>query len=174
MTPSEAYDTGTAATSTGTGVAVAPVTSVAPPAPGAPAAAVLCAVAACGDLVAFQQLLARGPAVALPFLVAAVALLGVARWLWASRRTAVTLTAIAVLTALTCLYVVAAGVAPTAGQDAEVLRAGLVRTVVLVAQLVALPLLLRTLSGPVRSWAVNGVLGIGVALWALRLTGPLG
>ncbi|MFJ9587203.1 hypothetical protein [Streptomyces acidicola] len=139
-----------------------------------PVAAMLCVAGAVGDLVAFEQMLVHGPVVALPFLAAAGALLVVARWLWTSGQAAATLSAVVVLGVLTGLYTVAVGTGLTTGQGNEPLRADPVRTVVLVAQLAALSLLLRTLSGPARSWAVNGLLVIGVALWTLRLTGLLG
>jgi hypothetical protein len=139
-----------------------------------PVASMLCVAGAGGHLVAFQQILVHGLAVALPFLLSATAQLVVARQLWTSRRAAPVLSAVLVLGLLIGLYVVAVRVGVTVGPHDQPFQADSVRTGVLIAQLAALALLLRDLNGRARSWAVNSLLVLGLTLWTLRLTGLLG
>ncbi|MGW1725884.1 hypothetical protein ACWCQK_23460 [Streptomyces sp. NPDC002306] len=142
--------------------------------PGRRVASPLCAAAAAGDLVVFQQNLAYGLAVSLPFLAAAVVQLVLARWVWASRRAAAALSAVLGLGLLIGLRSVAVGTGATLGPRGEPLLADPLAMVVLIAQLAALLVLVRTLSGRGRSWAGNGLLVIGTVLWTLRSTGLLG
>ena len=139
-----------------------------------PVASMLCVAAAGGHLVAFQQNVVHGLAVALPFLLSAIAQLVVARQLWTSRRAAAVLSAVLVLGLLIGLYVVAVSFGLTVGSHNQPFQADPIRMVVLLAQLAALALLLRDLSGRARSWAVNALLVIGLALWTFRLTDLLG
>ncbi|MFG2947137.1 hypothetical protein [Streptomyces adustus] len=135
----------------------------------------LCVAASAGDLVVFQQNLANGLAVSLPFLAAAVVQLALARRVWASSRTAEALAAVLVVGLLIGLQVVAVrSGATTVGPREEPLRADPLATVALFLRLAALPCLVRALSGRGRSWAVNGLLLVGAVVWTLRLSGLLG
>ncbi|MER5402079.1 hypothetical protein [Streptomyces sp. NPDC002599] len=136
--------------------------------------ALLCAAASAGDLVVFQQNLAYGLAVSLPFLAAAVVQLALARLVWASPRTAAALSAVLVLGLLIGLQAVAVRGGAALGPRDEPLRAGPLATAALLLRLAALPCLVRALFGRGRSWAVNGLLVIGTVLWTFRLTGLLG
>ncbi|MFJ7967827.1 hypothetical protein [Streptomyces sp. NPDC096324] len=134
----------------------------------------LCVAAAAGDLVVFQQNLAYGLAVSLPFLAAAVVQLALARRVWTSPRTAAVLPAVLVLGLLIGLQAVAVRGGLALGPRDEPLRAGALATVALLLRLAALPCLVRVLSGRGRSWAVNGLLVIGTVLWTFGLTGLAG
>ncbi|MGW2786830.1 hypothetical protein ACWC3X_37420 [Streptomyces populi] len=137
--------------------------------------ALLCVAASAGDLVVFQQNLANGLAVSLPFLAAAVVQLALVRRVWVSRRTAEALSAVLVLGLLIGLQTVAVRSGATApGPREEPLRADPLVTVALFLRLASLFCLVRTLSGRGRSWAVNGLLAIGAVVWTLRLTGLSG
>ncbi|MFE2538456.1 hypothetical protein [Streptomyces sp. NPDC059371] len=136
--------------------------------------ALLCVAATAGDLVVFQRNLAYGLAVSLPFLVAAVVQLALARRVWASPRTAAVLSAVLVLGLLIGLQAVAVRGGAALGPRDEPLRAGPLATVALLLRLAALPWLVRALSGRGRSWAVNGLLVIGTVLWTFGLTGLAG
>ncbi|MFD7879601.1 hypothetical protein ACFV5G_36875 [Streptomyces sp. NPDC059766] len=137
--------------------------------------ALLCVAASLGDLVVFQQNLANGLAVSLPFLAAAVVQLVLAWRVWASPRTAEALSAVLVLGLLIGLQAVAVrSGATTVGPREEPLRADVPATAALFLRLAALPCLVRALSGRGRSWAVDGLLVIGAVVWTLRLTGLLG
>ncbi|PKT73137.1 hypothetical protein CW362_10430 [Streptomyces populi] len=132
----------------------------------------LCVAASAGDLVVFQQNLANGLAVSLPFLAVAVVQLALARRVWVSPRTAETLSAVLVLGLLIGLQAVAVRSGATAlGPRGEPLRADPLVTVALFLRLAALLCLVRALSGRGRSWAVNGLLVVGAVVWTLRLTG---
>ncbi|MFI0959982.1 hypothetical protein ACH4S8_00980 [Streptomyces sp. NPDC021080] len=132
----------------------------------------LCAAASAGDLVVFQQNLASGLAVSLPFLAAAVVQLVLARRVWASPRTAAALSAVLVLGLVIGLQAVAVrSGAMSLGPREEPLRADPLVTVALFLRLAALFCLVRALSGRGRSWAVNALLVIGAVVWTLGLTG---
>ncbi|MGW0964822.1 hypothetical protein [Streptomyces sp. NPDC002516] len=133
--------------------------------------ALLCAAAAVGDLVVFQQNLAQGLAVSLPFLAASVVQLALARRVWVDPRTALTLSAVLVLGLLIAVQVLALRAGATPGPREEPLRAGPLATAAMLLRLAALPCLVRALSGRGRSWAVNGLLVIGTVLWTVGLTG---
>ncbi|MFH9978980.1 hypothetical protein ACH4ND_06945 [Streptomyces sp. NPDC017179] len=137
-------------------------------------ASLLCAAAAAGDLVAFQQRVAHGLAGALPFLLAAVVQLVVARQVWVSRGTAAALCGVLVLGLLIGTYVVAVSTGVTPGPQNRPVEADPLLTAALCARLAALLVLLRSLSGRARSRAVNALLVIGTVLWTLGLTGLLG
>jgi hypothetical protein len=137
-------------------------------------ASLLCVAAAAVDLVAFQQRLAHGLAEALPFLSAAVVQLVAARQVWVSRGTAAALSAVLVLGLLIGSYVVAVRTGLALGKQNRPVEADPLLTAALCVRLAALPVLVRSLSGRDRSWAVNGLLVIGTVLWTLGLTGLLG
>ncbi|MFF3889771.1 hypothetical protein [Streptomyces sp. NPDC001914] len=136
--------------------------------------ALLCLAAAAGDLVVFQQNLAHGLAVSLPFLVVAVVQLALARSLWTSSRAVAVLSAVLVLGLLIGLQAITVRGGTALGPRDEPLRAGPFATLALLLRLAALPWLVRALSGRGRTWAVNGLLSIGTVLWTLRLTGLAG
>ncbi|MGW1962692.1 hypothetical protein ACWCPD_20730 [Streptomyces sp. NPDC001935] len=144
------------------------------PVPARRLGALLCAAATGGDLVVFQQNLAYGLSVSLPFLAAAVVQLDLVRRVWASPRTAAALSAVLVLGLLIGLQTVAVRGGATFGPRDEPLRAGPVATAALLLRLAALPCLVRALSGRGRAWAVNGLLVIGTVLWTFGLTGLAG
>ncbi|MGW2825616.1 hypothetical protein ACWC24_32100 [Streptomyces sp. NPDC001443] len=137
--------------------------------------ALLCVAATAGDLVVFQQNLANGLAVSLPFLAAAVVQLALVWRVWVSERTAEILSAVLMLGLLIGLQAVAVRSGATSlGPREEPLNADPLATVALFLRLAALPCLVRALSGRGRSWAVDGLLVIGAVVWTLRLTGLLG
>ncbi|WP_339134193.1 hypothetical protein WJM95_32315 [Streptomyces sp. f51] len=133
--------------------------------------ALLCAAAAVGDLVVFQQNLAHGLAVSLPFLAAALVQLALARRVWVDPRTPFILSAVLVLGLLIAVQALALRAGATPGPREEPLRAGPFATAAMLLRLAALPCLVRALSGRGRSWAVNGLLVIGAVLWTVGLTG---
>ncbi|MEU4089996.1 hypothetical protein [Streptomyces aureus] len=136
--------------------------------------ALLCVAATALDLVVFQQNLANGLAVSVPFLAAAVVQLALAGRVWAPRRTAETVSAVLVLGLLIALEAVAVRGGAALGPRGEPLRADRLTTVALFLRLAALFCLVRDLSGRGRSLAVNGLLVLGTVVWAFALTGPLG
>lgn len=140
----------------------------------APIASVLVAVCGVGHLVVMRSELVHGLAAALPFLVAALAQLFLARRLWQSIRPVVGVQAVVVLGLLISLYVVAVSAGVTVGPHNELLRADALRTSILIVQLAALVAVLRDLPASQRRWAVNGVLLGGLVLWLLRFIGQVG
>jgi hypothetical protein len=137
-------------------------------------AAFLCGITAVGELVVVQQQLGHGIEYVLPYLVAAVLQLGLARWLWKSEGPVAPLAGVILMGVLIGTFVVVTAKGVAVGPDGVPEQADLVRTLVTIGQLGTLILLVTTMRGRRRRWAFNTILLAGVALWILRLTGLLG
>jgi hypothetical protein len=137
-------------------------------------AAFLCGLAGLGELIVVQQQLGHGVAYVLPYLVAAVLQLALARWLWRSEGPVAPMAGLILMGILLGTFVVATANGVAAGPHGEPEQADLVRILVTIGQLGTMLLLLATMRGRRRRWAFNTILLAGVALWMLRLTGVLG
>jgi hypothetical protein len=137
-------------------------------------AAFLSGLTGVGELVVVQQQLGHGIEYVLPYLVAAVLQLSLARWLWKSQGSAAPLAGVILMGVLVGTFVVATTDGLAVGPHGVPEQADLVRTLVTIGQLGTLILLLATMRGRRRRWAFNTILLAGVALWTLRLTGVFG
>jgi hypothetical protein len=137
-------------------------------------AAFLCGLTGVGELVVVQQQLDHGFGYVLPYLIAAVLQLGMARWLWTSEGPVAPMAGVILMAVLVGTFVVATASGVQVGPHGEPEKADLVRILVTIGQLGTLLLLLATMRGRRRRWAFNTILLAGVALWILRLTGALG
>jgi hypothetical protein len=138
------------------------------------AAALVCGLTGAGELVVVQQQLGHGIEYVLPYLMAAVLQLALARRLWKSEGSAAPLAGVILMGILVGAFVVATADGVRVGPHGVPEQADLVRTLVTIGQLGTLILLLVPMRGRRRRWAFNTILLAGVALWILRLTGVLG